>query len=59
MAKYQQKRIDRGTGAAVQGIYTPPSLKEFGLVGALTCAGSGMNLERGMMDPMMIDRQRI
>jgi hypothetical protein len=57
MAKYQQKRKDSDGGAAVQSIYTPPSLKEFGLVGTLTCAGSGADPERGAM-AMMTDRQR-
>ena len=43
--KIKHKTETRGVQAAFRDVYAPPTLKVFGLVGALTQSGSNANIE--------------
>jgi hypothetical protein len=53
LANIKQKLTKNITPSPAREAYTSPVLKEFGQVGALTQAGSGLIAEMGMEIPMM------
>jgi hypothetical protein len=53
LANIEQKMTNNITQSPTREAYTSPVLKEFGQVGALTQAGSGLIAEMGMEIPMM------
>ena len=57
VTKNAKKQKDRAAESPARDRYHPPEIQEFGPVGALTCAGTGVNAERGAM-AMMLDWQR-